>query len=671
MGPPRQGTTTNDIRMESLTGLLARSIHLLSSIALVGGAATLLLAGSSDRPTARRWEAWILRGCSACVLIALASALVAVAAQTALLEGRGAAAFEPAALSRFLLHTQGGTVWLVRGGLLFLLGAFLAIRVEIRDATDWRAARGEVALLGVLALGLVAGASHAAAVEPGTALAIVADVVHLAAAGVWAGGLVPLALLLRMASREDAADSRPYAVLTAGRFSATALVMVLVLIVTGSWSTWLQVGSVAALLGTTHGRLLLAKLTVFVLMLALALLNRRLVPRLSGDAAKIGRPAMHRLSRMVTAEATLAVVVIALVAAMSVTPPGRHSDPTWPLSFRYSLDNLVAAPDLKSQVLIGSQVAVLGLVALVAAVLLPWLRLAVAVGGFAVVVAGLAVALPPLVSDAYPTTFQRPATPYSATSIAEGQTVFVEHCVVCHGAGGAGDGPAAASLQPRPPDLRAHHVALHTAGDIFWWITHGKPPMPAFGVTLSADARWNVVNYVRALAAADAARLIGPVVEPDKPWLVAPDFSYAVGPTPPRALKDFRARKIVLLVLYTLPGSRPRLVQLAENQGLLATLDVEIIAVPTDAAPDAIARLGSDPPIFFPVVTDGAREILDTYGMFSRAAHAEFLIDRQGYLRAITTGAGAGTPDPNLLLAEVQQLNSEKAPPPPPAEHVH
>ena len=671
MGPSRQGTTTNDIRMESLTGLLARSIHLLSSIALVGGAATLLLAGSSDRPTARRWEAWILRGCSACVLIALASALVAVAAQTALLEGRGAAAFEPAALSRFLLHTQGGTVWLVRGGLLFLLGAFLAIRVEIRDATDWRAARGEVALLGVLALGLVAGASHAAAVEPGTALAIVADVVHLAAAGVWVGGLLPLALLLRMASREDAADSRPYAVLTAGRFSATALVMVLVLIVTGSWSTWLQVGSVAALLGTTHGRLLLAKLTVFVLMLALALLNRRLVPRLSGDAAKIGRPAMRRLSRMVTAEATLAVVVIALVTAMSVTPPGRHSDPIWPLSFRYSLDNLIAAPVLRAQVLIGSQVAVLGLVALVAAVLVPWLRLAVAVGGFAVVVAGLAVALPPLVSDAYPTTFQRPATPYSATSIAEGQTVFVEHCVVCHGAGGAGDGPAAASLQPRPPDLRAHHVALHTAGDIFWWITHGKPPMPAFGATLSADARWNVVNYVRALAAADAARLIGPVVEPDKPWLVAPDFSYAVGPTPPRALKDFRARKIVLLVLYTLPGSRPRLVQLAENQGLLATLDVEIIAVPTDAAPDAIARLGSDPPIFFPVVTDGAREILDTYGMFSRAAHAEFLIDRQGYLRAITTVAGAGTPDPNLLLAEVQQLNSEKAPPPPPAEHVH
>jgi len=654
-----------------VTGLVARTIHLLASILLVGGAATLLLAGPSDRPTARRWEAWILRGCSVCVLVALASALVAVAAQTALLEDRAAAALEPAALQRFLLHTQGGTVWLVRAGLLVLLAAFLAIRIEIRSRTDWRAARGEIGLLGLLALGLVAGASHAAAVDPGTAGAILADVLHLAAGGVWVGGLLPLALLLRLASRESGADARPYAVLTARRFSRAALLIVLVLIASGSWSTWLQVGSVPALLGTTHGRLLLAKLGVFAAMLALAVVNRRLVPRLSGEAASVGRPAMRRLSRLVTGEAALAVVVITVVAAMSVTPPARHSEPTWPLSFRYTLDNLVAAPDLKGQVLIGSQVAVLGLVAVVASLLLPWLRLAVALGGAAVVAGGLAVALPPLVSDAYPTTFQRPTTPYHATSIAEGRAVFAEHCAACHGARGAGDGPAAAALNPKPPDLRAHHVALHTAGDIFWWITHGKPPMPAFGSTLGVDARWNVVNYVRALSAADAAKLLGPVVQPDRPWLVAPDFSYAVGPTPPRALKDFRGRKIVLLVLYTLPASRPRLVQLAENQGLLATLDVEIIAVPTDAAPDAIARLGADPPIFFPVVTEGARDILDTYRMFAPAPHSELLIDRQGYLRAIAPLGGEATRDADTLVAEVQQLNAEKAPPPPAAEHVH
>jgi len=40
-------------------------------------------------------------------------------------------------------------------------------------------------------------------------------------------------------------------------------------------------------------------------------------------------------------------------------------------------------------------------------------------------------------------------------------------------------------------------------------------------------------------------------------------------------------------------------------------------------------------------------------------------------LRAITAAADDAGRDPALLVAEVQQLNREKAPPPPPAEHVH
>src|SRR2546428_770819 len=149
--------------------------------------------------------------------------------------------------------------------------------------------------------------------------------------------------------------------------------------------------------------------------------------RVGGGPAKIGRPAMRRLGRLVTVEAALALAVVAVVAAMSVTPPARHSEPTWPLSFRYSLDNLVAAPDLKSQVLIGSQVAVLGLVALVASLVLPWLRLALALGGVAVVAGGLAVALPPLVSDPYPTTLHRPPTPYHPPPTAQGPAIFAAH----------------------------------------------------------------------------------------------------------------------------------------------------------------------------------------------------------------------------------------------------
>src|SRR5205807_1426644 len=81
-------------------------------------------------------------------------------------------------------------------------------------------------------------------------------------------------------------------------------------------------------------------------------------------------------------------------------------------------------------------------------------------------------------------------------------------------------------------------------------------------------------------------------------------------------------RRIVLLVLYTLPGSRPRMAQLAQRYDTLVTLGTEVIAVPTDAASDAVRRLGAEPRVFFPVVTDGAGEIVAADRLFATAPHA-------------------------------------------------
>src|SRR5204863_5538897 len=166
------------------------------------------------------------------------------------------------------------------------------------------------------------------------------------------------------------------------------------------------------------------------------------------------------------------------------------------------------------------------------------------------------------------TTYQRPGVPYQAASIAAGAALYARDCVSCHGPAGAGDGAAARAFSPPPPDLRAHHAAVHTAGDLYWWITHGRRAMPAFG-QLEPEARWNLVNYVRALGAADAARRLGAVVLAAQPRIAAPDFTFAVGPTAPRALREYRGARIVLLVLYTLPGSRPRLAELAGRYEVL------------------------------------------------------------------------------------------------------
>lgn len=652
-----------------LLGWLARFVHLASSTLLVGCCTTLLLAGRSDRPTARAWEARVARWSRGAVLLAMAAGLAMLAHQTALLESRAGAALEPAALARVLLETQAGIVWLVRHGILLLLAVLLWVPLDVERRLDWQLARAEAALLATAALGIFAAAGHAAGVEPDAPSAVLADLAHLVGTGLWAGGLLPLAALLRSAAVETGADARPHAVLAARRFSRLAAAIVVLLAATGALNAAAQVGSVAGLIGTPHGQLLLGKLALLVPVLGLGWLNRRrLLPALGGDGATVGRPAMGRLSLAVGAEAGLLLLVIALGAAMGGTPPAAHGQPDWPFALRLSAANLIHTPEIAPRVFVGSQVAVVGAVGVLAALALRRaLRLSLLAGAGVLLAAGLAIAVPPLAIDAYPTTFHRPAVPYQAASIAAGAATFQEHCAPCHGPGGAGDGPAARAMWPRPPDLRAPHVAAHTAGDLYWWISFGLGRMPPFVDRLSDEQRWSLVNFIRALGAAASARSLG-AVEPDRPRIVAPDFTFAVGAIPARSLKEYRGRRAVLLVLYTLPQSRPRLDLLAERQLELVTQGLEVIAAPLDADPDAIRRLGSSQ-IFYAVVTDGAREIVDTYRLYAPGvAHAEFLVDRRGYLR----GVARGTPvDLGPLRAQLAALDAEKVDVAEPLEHVH
>jgi putative copper resistance protein D len=656
-------------------GVAFRWVHLAASVALVGACAMALIAGRTDRPTARAWETRVLASARWLVVLALAAGLGTLAWQTALLEGRAAAVVDRAALARVLLDTQAGVVWLARHGFLVLLAAFLAARPERVHApgVDWLAGRGEALLLGAAALVLAAASGHAAAVDPGAAGAIAVDAVHLLAAGVWIGALLPLAALLRAASTETGADARPHAVLATRRFSRCALAAVVVLVATGVAAAATHVGSVAGLIGTAYGRLLCLKLGLLVPVLGLGAVNRRrLIPALAGPAEAVGRPAMRRLARFVAVEAGLALAVLAVVALLGLTPPARHESPVWPLPFRLSWSS-PAAQAAPLRVLVATQVAVLGAVAILAALVVRRALAPLVAAGALLVAAGAAVGLPPLGVDAYPTTYLRPSVPYTAGSIASGLALYEAQCGRCHGAAGGGDGPEARATPVPAADLRSAHTAHHTAGDLFGWITHGIPAggMPAFGDRLDEEQRWDVVNAVRALGAAPAARALGTSVEPGRATLVAPDFTFTVGPGAPRSLRDYRGRRAVVVVLYTLPASRPRLVQLAERYDLIAMLGADVVAVPVDAAPDAIRRLGGGTRFLYPVVTGGAADIVRAYGLFAGGAHAELLVDRQGYLRAAWSTSGPTERDVNLLLAELQALNEEKAPPPAAEEHVH
>jgi mono/diheme cytochrome c family protein len=91
--------------------------------------------------------------------------------------------------------------------------------------------------------------------------------------------------------------------------------------------------------------------------------------------------------------------------------------------------------------------------------------------------------------------------PVSATraSIEAGKRRFAISCAGCHGARGNGDGEDSRHLVVPPAVLSRATVQAQTDGALWWKITFGKRPMPGFGLRLSNEERWNLVNYLRTL----------------------------------------------------------------------------------------------------------------------------------------------------------------------------
>jgi copper transport protein len=150
---------------------------------------------------------------------------------------------------------------------------------------------------------------HAAATSP-TSVWIVSDALHMAAMIVWLGGLVVFSLGLVVFADTD--------VLSAAlkKFSMTATVTMPVLIVTGTAQTLRLAGGVGRITSTDWGRTLLVKLTVVSVIVAVAAVSRWLL--LNDGVATI--------RRLVTVEAVLGVIVLALAASLVSLPPRPPAD---------------------------------------------------------------------------------------------------------------------------------------------------------------------------------------------------------------------------------------------------------------------------------------------------------------------------------------------------------
>lgn len=96
--------------------------------------------------------------------------------------------------------------------------------------------------------------------------------------------------------------------------------------------------------------------------------------------------------------------------------------------------------------------------------------------------------------------------PVHAGDAAAGEAKFQQLCTVCHGAGGAGDGPAAAGLNPKPRDMTDPEWQAEVDDEHIKTVTRDggaavglAPTMTAFG-QLSDEELDNIVAYIRSLA---------------------------------------------------------------------------------------------------------------------------------------------------------------------------
>ncbi|MCS7460754.1 copper resistance protein CopC/CopD [Paenibacillus doosanensis] len=202
----------------------------------------------------------------------------------------------PEALTVIFTQTWIGYVWMV--SLLLSLLSFVVLHRSL-----W---------LDLLWVGLICLAKslngHAAAFEP-LKQTLLLDMIHLAAASLWVGGLWMLLVLWRK-RKEDGLAFFP-------RFSGAALASILLLTASGILSTVIFLPDIEYVLETQWGKLLLAKSALVVLVVITAGCLR-FVYRKRGE---------RKIGLLLRTDAVLSLLIVAIVGVFTYLTPLPANEP--------------------------------------------------------------------------------------------------------------------------------------------------------------------------------------------------------------------------------------------------------------------------------------------------------------------------------------------------------
>jgi hypothetical protein len=84
--------------------------------------------------------------------------------------------------------------------------------------------------------------------------------------------------------------------------------------------------------------------------------------------------------------------------------------------------------------------------------------------------------------------------------------LYRDKCATCHGDSGKGNGHDATRYDPAPTNFTdTRRMSSVTDGELFYKLSEGRKPMPAFKKRLTEDQRWQLVLLLRSFAELPAA----------------------------------------------------------------------------------------------------------------------------------------------------------------------
>lgn len=214
-----------------------------------------------------------------------------------------------------VLASLAPVIWYTNfGHLLIIRLALLIIAVSVFSITGTRNRIYAATSLAAFAAALQAGLGHGAAMAgiEGNVL-LTALVLHLLAAGLWLGSLLPLYIAISAVSPEVAHK-------IAKRYSVLGTICVLTLIATATLQAWFLAGGISGLVGTAYGRVAMVKIFMFLVLIVFAACNRNIfTPALIGEQASLAK---SHLRRVIFAEMLAGVTVIILAGILLQLSPG-------------------------------------------------------------------------------------------------------------------------------------------------------------------------------------------------------------------------------------------------------------------------------------------------------------------------------------------------------------